>query len=33
MKELCFSNSYFKKKILDDPESRVRVVIEEKPCV
>lgn len=33
MKELHFSKKYFKKEILDDPESKIRVVIQEKPSI
>jgi len=33
MKELQFSNTYFKKKILDDTEARIRVVIKENSCI
>ncbi|MAG08485.1 hypothetical protein CMO89_03360 [Candidatus Woesearchaeota archaeon] len=32
MKELHFSKKYFKREIFDDPESKVRVLIKEKPC-
>ncbi len=33
MKELHFSKTYFKKEILDDPYSKIRIVINEKPCL
>ena len=33
MKELHFSKKYFKKEILDDPYSKIRVVIKEIPCL